>query len=193
MHYRFAGSDSVFEHQGPWTMDPPPRDVAFAPIEYPAWRACQHQAAAIPYSRFALAHQIVEPAELLFFRGYAGENAHHGFGVHDTSGSGYCTHEKKGTGDDHIFELIWEPENTQFTASVSPEARKAMKFTDARGFSGSLVWNTRYLEVSRHRQWTSQDAVVTGFLRRWDQESKTLLAWRVEHLRAWLDTNAGQP
>ncbi len=33
MHHRFYGSDDVFEHPGPWTMDRHPTDAAFAPIQ----------------------------------------------------------------------------------------------------------------------------------------------------------------
>ena len=190
-HYRFHGSDDVFEHPGPWTMDKHPIDAAFAPISDAAWGASAHRAATIPFTRFAAAHSIVEQAELLFFRGYAGENAHYAFGVHQTNGSGYCTQEKKDTGDGQIFELFWEPGHTQFTSETSPDVRAEMKFENACGFSGSLVWNTRYLEVTRQNiEWSPEDAVVTGLLRRWDQETKTLLVWRVEHLRMWLDAKA---
>lgn len=145
----------------------------------------------IPWTRFAAAHSVVEQAELLFFRGYAGENAHYAFGIHQTSGSGYCTQEKKDTGDSQIFELFWEPEHTRFTSGTSSDLRAEMKFENARGFSGSLVWNARYLEVSRRNlAWSPDDAVVTGLLRRWDQDTQTLHVWRVEHLRAWLDARA---
>ena len=191
MHYRFRGSDDVFEHPGPWTMRPYPIDAAFAPISDAAWGAGTHWGATIPWTRFAAAHATVEPAELLFFRGYAGENARYAFCTHQTNGTGYCTQEKKETGDSQIFELFWEPEHTQFTSETSSDVRAQMKFEDACGFSGSLVWNTRYLEVSRQNlTWSPEDAVVTGLLRRWDQDTKTLLVWRVEHLRAWLDVVA---
>jgi hypothetical protein len=189
IHYRFHGSADVFEHTKPWTMDKHPIDAAFGLIGEPAWKACAHQVATVPYRRFAKAHAVIEQAELLFFRGYAGENARYGFGVHQTNGSGYCTQEKANSGDGHIFELFWEPEHTQFSSASSSDAQAEIKFEDARGLSGSLVWNTRYLEVSRqNRAWSPEDAVVTGLLRRWDEDTKTLLVWRIEHLRAWLET-----
>jgi hypothetical protein len=34
--------------------------------------------------------------------------------------------------------------------------------------------------------WRPEDAAVTGLLRRYDASTGTLLAWRVEHLLAWL-------
>jgi len=187
VHNRFAGSDDVFEHQGPWREDQHPIDAATAPVSGAAWAAASHQAGAVPAAAFAARHYVAQPEELLFFRGYAGENAAYGFGVHAANGSGYCTQEVKASGDSQIFEMFWEPLQTQFTAETSAEAKASMGFNDAQGFSGSLVWNTRYLETAgAGRKWSPADAQVTGLLRRWDTGTKTLLVWRVEHLRAWL-------
>lgn len=188
MHYRFHGSDDVFEHRGPWTMEKHPVDAAFALISDPAWAACPHQAQPVPYRRFGLHHAPADHAELLFFRGFSGENARYAFGMHQTNGAGYATQEKENTGDDQTFELFWEPENIEPTSQTGPTAAKEIRFEDARGFSGSLVWNTRYVEVTQQgAAWTPEDAVVTGLLRRWDESTRTLLAWRVEHLRLWLE------
>ena len=187
MHYRFLDSTNVFAPNGNWTMDEHPIDAAFVPISDSDWEACTHNAAAVPYSRFAKSHAIVERAELLFFRGYSGENAHYGFNEHLTNGSGYCSQVKDVAENAQFFEIFWEPKHTQFTKGTSAEACAAVKFEDPAGFSGSLVWNTRFLEVSRqNRKWAPKDAVVTGLLRRWDSDTKSLLVWRVEHLRAWL-------
>jgi hypothetical protein len=191
IHYRLYGSDNVFAHQGPGMMDQHPVDTSFAEIGDAAWAACEHQAATIPYDRFAANHHLAQPEELIFYRGYAGENAHYAFGQHQTNATGYCTQEKKDTSDGEIFELFWEPEHIQFASGTLDEVKAAIKLDDARGFSGSLVWNTRYLEVTNieRRKWSPEDAVVTGLLRRWDRNTRSLLVWRVEHLRAWLDKN----
>jgi len=62
-----------------------------------------------------------------------------------------------------------------------------VRFENPAGLSGSLVWNTRYCEANRNGAvWNPEDAVVTGLLRRWDTETKTLLVLRVEQLREWL-------
>ena len=95
MHYRFHGSDDVFEHQGPWTMDTDPTDAAFAAIGDSVWKPCTHRGATVPYARFAKTHAIVEQVELLFFRGYAGENARYALGMHQTNGTGYAPRRKK--------------------------------------------------------------------------------------------------
>lgn len=191
MHYRFFGDDSVFEYPGPWRMNPHPIDAAEAPISDQAWTAVAHKAATVPVSMFASKHQPKEQAELLFFLGFAGENADYGFEIHQTNGSGYCSQEKVNTGDAQNFEIFWEPSNTRYANGVSEEARAAVKFCNPQGFSGSLVWNTRYLEMSGAGvKWTPADAVVTGLLRRWDDQTKTLLVWRVEYLLAWLRSAA---
>jgi hypothetical protein len=167
MHYRFHDSGNVFEHRGPWTMEKYPVDTAFAPINDPAWAACPHNAQPIACQRFDLRHAPADRAELLFFRGFAGENANYAFGIHQTNGTGYVTQEKENSGDDQNFELFWEPENTERTSQTSPDAAGEMKFEEAGGFSGSLVWNTRYFQMTRRGAlWTPADAVVTGLIRR---------------------------
>lgn len=188
MHYRFYGSDKVFEHRAPWCWDPHPIDAAVALISDAAWAATPHSAREIATSVFAQKHSTCDPAELLFFRGYSGENAHYAFGIHQTNGTGYCSQEVANSGDDQIFEIFWRPEKAQFTSSTSEETRSEVKFENPKGFSGSLVWNTRYLErTAAGKQWSPADAVVTGLLRRWDEKGTgNLLVWRVQHLNSWL-------
>lgn len=191
--YRFDGSDVVFKHPGPWVENPSPSvDVAIAELSDTRWSATAHKSMPVPYERFAPAHRIAQREELLFFRGFAGENARYGFGLHEAGASGYCSQEKQvDVLDSSIFEIFWEPQETRFTSGTGEEARNVMRAQDAGGFSGSLVWNTRYMEcVSAGREWTPGCAVVTGLMRRWDTKTKSLLAWRVEHLRAWLDGGA---
>jgi hypothetical protein len=187
IHYRFNGSDATYEHPGPWTMDRHPFDVAFARITDRQWAVMQHRAESIPSTKFADLHRISHKEELLFFRGYAYENSAYGFGQHDANGTGYCSQEVAGAGDDQLFELFWDPQQGQITTGTTAEAASAMSFDDPGGFSGSLVWNTRYLEMTAAgKAWSPEDALVTGLLRRWDDKTKTLLVWRVEHLSAWL-------
>ncbi len=187
IHYRFNGSDAVYAHPGPWTMDRHPSDVAFARTTDEQWRATEHRAESVPSSKFAGRHSISQQAELLFFRGYAGENAAYGFGTHQANGTGYCSQEVAEAGDDQIFELFWDPVLGQITKGTTAEAASAMLFDNPEGFSGSLVWNTRFLEMTASgKTWRPEDAVITGLLRRWDPKIKTLLVWRVEHLAAWL-------
>jgi hypothetical protein len=58
---------------------------------------------------------------------------------------------------------------------------------DPHGFSGSLVWNTQYVEKSATgAEWSPDDAVITGLLQWHIPERKTVVALRVEHIRTWL-------
>lgn len=191
MEFSFFGADDVFRHPGPWSEDPRENvDLAFAKVADATWRSLPHQASAVPYERFASLHRLTDRAELLFVRAFAGENAAYAFGVHQANASGYCTQEIEGAGDASIFEMFWEPEKVQFSEGTTEEARKNVLAVDAKGFSGSLVWNTRYVETrSAGKEWSPSCAVVTGLLRRWDTSTKTLLAWRVEHLRSAIEAS----
>lgn len=111
---------------------------------------------------------------IVFFCGFAGENAGYGFGVHEANGTGYCSQEKQvEPPNSEIFEIFWEPQHVGFTTGTDENARRAMMAQNSGGFSGSLVWNTRYLEcVSAGREWKPEQAVVTGLLRRWEAVSQ---------------------
>jgi hypothetical protein len=188
LSFSFNGALEVYKHPGPWTAQAHPIDIAFAPLGSNVWTANAHRAAAISYEDFATNHHVSEQAELLFFRGFANENANHAFGTYEAKATGYCSQEILGSGDESIFEMFWEPQQTAFIEGTPDEIRSSIKYDDPGGFSGSLVWNTRYLEtVASGRNWTPLDAVVTGLLRRWDTKTKSLLVYRIEHVRTWLD------
>lgn len=169
-----------------WNGDSMPADASLATIPPDHWHSIEHQSRPLSMERFALAHHPVD-REVFFFRGVAGENVVVGASHSRVISTGYCTQEKLDSGDANIFELLWQPSKTKPTSGTDAEIAKVFKYHDPRGFSGSLVWNTRFVEKGCDLStWTPQDAQVTGLLRRWDQETKTLLVWRVEHLLAWL-------
>jgi hypothetical protein len=144
-------------------------------------------AQALPMSKFASRHSPV-PYELLFLRGIAGEDVGYisGLGA-DVILTGYCSQEKENSGNASIFEMLWDPGGIAVTNGTDSDVRERIKHDDPAGFSGSLVWNTRFVERGCElSKWTPKDAVVTGLLRPYDANSKTLLAWRVEHLLDWL-------
>lgn len=190
----YGSEDDIPKHPGPWKEDGGSSlDVAVAGMSDPLWNATRHSAMLVPYERFAAKHQPVHKEELLFFRGFAGENARYAFGVHEANGTGYCSQQKQVSDvpDPSVFEIFWQPQETKIALRANDEARRAIKFDAPGGFSGSLVWNTRYLECRKSgRAWTPESAVVTGLLRRWDPGTKTLLVWRVENLRDWLEGGA---
>jgi hypothetical protein len=172
---------------GIWCMEPNPnKDVAVALVSPEEWSHLSGSARPLPMSRFAQRHSTAEH-ELLFFRGIAGENAYiSAFGT-DVILSGYCSQEKEHTGDENIFEILWGGSETAVTAGTDNGVQGRVKYDDPAGFSGSLVWNTRFVDLGcDFSKWSPDKARVTGLLRRYDPNTDTLLVWRVEHLHEWL-------
>ncbi|RKE75889.1 hypothetical protein [Rhizobium sp. AG855] len=173
-----------------WCVEPDEsKDVAMASIPAVEWESSITTVRPLPIAKFAPSHRPVEN-ELLFFRGIAGENVGYigNFGS-DVILTGYCSQEKRGTSDKDIFEILWSPKNSTISRGTSETARERLKHDDPAGFSGSLVWNTRFVELGCNiSRWSPDDAVVTGLLRRYDDDTDTLLAWRAEHMHAWLQS-----
>jgi hypothetical protein len=192
MGYQLFGTETVHLHRGAFVCQPFPIDASFTEIDDSLWSQESHQATTVPYERFASKHSLIDKSEILFFRGFAGENSHYGFGVLETNGTAYCSQQKVVENDNPChFEIFWEPSKTQFISSTSEAERVHVPCDDPGGLSGSLVWNTRYIEASKNgRQWSPDMAVVTGLLQRWDSRTKTVLALRVEHLKRWMDDHS---
>ena len=188
--YTLNASDgtSVQLECGPWRADRNiNRDIALSTLEDQEWDKARADSRPLPMSKFAQRHEAV-PYELLFFRGIAGKNADYvgSFGV-DAIITGYISREEKDSGDNNIFEMLWSPGETVLSPGTDEEVKRRVKYDDPAGFSGSLVWNTRFVEKGCDvNAWCPQDAVVTGLLRRFDPDTQTLLVWRIEHLNEWL-------
>ena len=187
INFSLHGSGNVFSATSPFCEEKL-LDVAFVPVSDAVWAACEHEAKGIPAERVAGKHQPSCREEMFFFHGFAGENSHYGFGTMESTASAYVTQQSADALEEgRIFELFWEPQETTFVESASVEVRKTVRITDPGGFSGSIVWNTRYREVTLAGQcWTPQHAVISGLLKRWDTATKTLLVTRIEHLRDFL-------
>ncbi|ETR79475.1 hypothetical protein X566_00725 [Afipia sp. P52-10] len=179
---------SVQLQPGMWRMEgDPKKDVAISPLPEDEWAKVCGRASTLSISRFAQIHEPVKD-ELLFFRGIAGENANYigNFGT-DVILSGYCSQEKHDTGDGEIFEVLWKGGQASVTSGTDSSVRDRVLYDNPAGFSGSLVWNTRFVELGCDLStWTPDDAIITGLLRRYDEATETLLVWRIEHVRAWL-------
>jgi hypothetical protein len=183
--HEFHGHQCLLKLPVSWHMDAT-KDAAVATVPTSHWNSVSHNASPLPLSRFDRKHEPVE-GEVLFFRGFAGQNATLQIGWSSLIATGYCSQEKQGSGDNNIFEILWNPQGTTVSTGTSQEVRSKFQYNNPGGFSGSLVWNTRFVEKGCDLStWSPQDALVTGLLRRWDFNTKTLLAWRVQHLLAWL-------
>jgi hypothetical protein len=146
------------------------------------WTAVPHQSQPIQPNQFALTHAPAEN-ELLFFKGYAGENSIFAFENLDTKASSYTTQAIKDveSADDRYFFLLHhKPEEIQFLD-------KKGRFENPSGFSGSLVWDTGYVEaLSKGDSWKPEHARVTGMVCRWQTGDAGILVLRIEHLRSYL-------
>ena len=180
--YGLAGTESVFRMDRGFLSAPFPIDCAICPLPEPVWEMTS-TAAAIPERLITWAHVPVA-REILFFRGYAQENSHFHF-EHLLSGStSYATQamEEAPAGLDErlFFALHHTPEKAEILDGVG-------HLPLPPGFSGSTVWNTRYVEcLLAGKPWTPEEARVTGVVCRWRSGDTGIVVLRVEYLRSWL-------
>ena len=161
---------------------PFPIDCAICPLPDPVWERTR-TAAPIPERLITWAHVPVA-REILFFRGYAQENSHFHF-EHLLSGStSYATQAMEetpaGLDERFVFALHHTPEKAEMLDGAG-------HLPLPPGFSGSTVWNTRYVECFQAgKPWTPEEARVTGVVCRWRSGDTGIVVLRVEYLRSWL-------
>jgi len=160
-----------------------PTDAAISRIEDDVWE--QGQKMAIPAVRIACAHEPV-PGERLFVQGFPGEftRATSFLPGNVARPVAFLTEEielPERLDAEFYFALHYSPEWARTAGNVS------VNLPLPSGFSGSFVWDTKYVRV-RGRNWTPRDAVVTGLLRAWPQgeHANRLLGVRIEVVRAFL-------
>ena len=181
-----VGSQKMLPLYGEVRSDRDPLDAAAIRIEKAAWREQKHNADPLPVSLLAPVHRPVEN-EVLFVRGMAGENFHEAFDIPTPILSAYSTQEVVSQRTGRDFHIIWDPTKVKLTSKTDEGVVARFKHSDPHGFSGSLVWNTRFVELgSDLSQWNPEQAVVTGMLRRGDEKSRLLVAQQIQHLLPWL-------
>lgn len=107
------------------------------------------------------------------------------FGALISKAFSYCCQELPlPAGDDRLDEHF------HFALDYRPDVATPLDGSDLptpEGFSGSLVWNTRFVEfAARQRPWSADDAQVTGLVWGWWSSSGCLVARRAEHVRSFL-------
>ncbi len=180
--HQFFDSDCVLRLTNDFLCLQFPIDVAVSHIEDKNWTSCSHNALGIPISRFAPKHEPFK-GEQLFFAGYSAERSGFCFGQLTSYGTPYLTQETE-------LPKQWEKPQFHFALHYAPD--RVMERVDGntlglpipKGFSGSLVWNTRLVECLQNgKEWTPDCAQVTGILCRWKSSSACVIATRVEHMR----------
>jgi hypothetical protein len=177
----------------PFTSQPWPLDLAAARAE-PTWGVHDHSAMTFPEHRFAPTHAPVS-GELLFLMGFAGSRSYYSPSANQmlTHGTPFLSQEfdpvREGrpiTSPDfdpaYHFAIPWQPAGTQVvegdthTVPLSP-----------KGFSGSPVWNTRFMEYSMAGvDWTPGVARLTGIAWAWQPADRAIFVTRIEHVRNFL-------
>lgn len=181
--HQFLGSDTVFRVTQDFRDVKEPLDIAVSPIEQKVWTAEAHQSAAIPEDRWAHAHSPVL-GEILFFKGYKGATVPFAFGSLFTNATSYGCQEVP------LSEKGRYNSRFHFGLDYRPDLATALDGRDLPlpdGFSGSLVWNTRFVECARNDQpWSVDCAQVTGIAWLWVPEAGCLVATRAEYVRRFL-------
>jgi hypothetical protein len=182
--HQFLNTDSVFRATQPFDYFKWPLDVAVSPIEEKVWATEPHGSVPIPESKFALAHAPVD-AEVLFLKGFKAAMVPFLFDTLITNATSYGCQEIPIPPDDHRLNPRFH-----FALDYRPDSTTSLDGRDLPtpdGFSGSLVWNTRFVEMSINRQpWDANCAQVTGLVWGWPSSRACLVATRIEYIRSFL-------
>ena len=164
-----------------------PEDLSLAAIEEEVWSLnVGGTSSGLTIDDISSAHCPVE-GELLFFLGVPGYGSTHIAHWSMTFANAHPAILPEVPSLDcdpqFVFRLPyrpWEMEDVQGGRDEMPP--------DPHGFSGSLVWNTRYMEVTRQGgDWTPDAAQVTGMIQRWDSARAELMCCKCETIRAFID------
>ena len=178
--HQFAGSSNVYRSAEPFVTDPYPADVGLRIIGDNLWNDSDHSAAPIPFCRFAAKHSPVD-GELFFIAGFAGARARFHFGQLNCERITYLMQadafpQDHGEEDFH-FAIAYRPDLARTTDALG------QGLPDPHGLSGTLVWNTRFIEITcTGGVWSPEQAQVTGIVWGWPSGDACLLATRVERL-----------
>ena len=179
--HKFFGDDHYFRFRNQFAAFGEPQDVAMSRIEESEWKKFPHNASAITDVQFAPAHRLVK-GELLFMAGYSGVRSRFLFGNLITPGTPYLAREcqlpsEQRCDNNFHFALEYNPE---LASSVGGSSQSLPL---PAGLSGSLVWNTRRVEMRMRgrRTWTPEDALVTGIVWGWPSDT-CLFATKIEHM-----------
>lgn len=176
--HKFHKCDSMIPFCGSTIALGYPIDVSVTKIDERCWTSCNHSSKAISFNLFAPRHNPLE-GELLFLIGYSGSRSCFSYQHLISRGTPYLTQMIPENGDNNVenrhFRIPYIPElatSTNGKSSLPPPP----------GMSGSLVWNTRFVEKGMDlNTWKTEDALVTGIIHRWDKDC--LIATKVECLK----------
>lgn len=174
----FRGSGDTIQCTNEIVSEKYPIDVAVTEIPAGAWSRQGNQSHAIPIDLFEKMHSPVD-RELLFFTGHSGDRSNFAFGILSSARTPYTSQEiqlPEDWGDEKYHFALPYPGERIMTVDGSPSSPPLPP-----GFSGSLVWNTRFLELGIEN-WKPSCARVTGLIWGWPPSATSLIATKIEHL-----------
>jgi hypothetical protein len=151
------------------------------------WFEIKHQGECTTIDHYAENHCPVED-EYLYVYGFPGADAVAGFGQHEMRGMSVFLREVE-FDPENFSEIPFPIKGKHICCAWNPKLAIALLDTQGDlslppGMSGSPLWNTRYVEVTKAGgKWTPQDARITGIV--WGHSSKScqLFATPVEMFR----------
>lgn len=160
--HQFYDAECVVRITKPMCAKEYPIDLALSRIPDEVWSICNHKSEPISLDRFSVKHDPVK-GELLFMVGYSGDRACFYFGTPNSPGTLYLTQEvdfPTDIGDSsYHFAIHYKPD---LVSSIDGSTRGLPK---PPGMSGSLVWNTRFMEfLQQERVWSPDHSQVTGIV-----------------------------
>lgn len=179
--HQFINSENVYRLTNEIIAEKYPIDVAVSKIDSKIWNDIHYSSLAIPIDKIATKHEPVGK-ELFFIIGYSGDRSKFLFNTLVTYGTPYVTQESElpeNLGDSfYHFSLEYKPDRAISLDENSPGLPLPP------GFSGTLVWNSRFIECKlKNEQWSPQKAIITGIVWGWPSSNACLIATKVEHLK----------
>lgn len=148
------------------------------------WCGVEHSSKSLTHSLFAEEHSPKSKEEVMFIQGFSDENSGSGYGDEIPISTGLATQVQASTTSNiKNFEIPWSPNKETYPSGTESSLRERHVHKIPSGMSGTLVWNTRYLEVSRQGiKWKPEHARITGIVHRWDKDTKSLICLKVEKI-----------
>jgi hypothetical protein len=163
--YQFLDDECVYRATNPFQAYEWPFDVAVSRIDPQTWTNRPHASAPVPEDKWALAHAPVD-GEILFLKGFSGSQSRFLFGSLFSNATSYGCQQIPLPADDQRFDSRFH-----FAVDYRPDRATPLDGRDLPnppGFSGSLVWNTRFVERSiNNGPWSVDCAQVTGLVWGW--------------------------
>lgn len=192
--YRMRGSTDLIPITGHAVCAPHPADVAMVGIPPETWAARPTASDALTLGQIAAAHATVE-RELLFLYGFAGSRSKFLYGELHNEGTGFLCQEHDREDLPDAFQRLTTDatfnETDHFAIDYKPDLATNVVANSGLplppGMSGSLVWNTRYMEITgAGEEWTEDAPVVTGLVWGWHSSAGVLVATKAEHIREFV-------